>query len=159
RLKVLRSDNGGEYTSRDILAYLAGKGVRTQTTTPYTPEQNGLAERMNCTLMETARSTLHTCDLRRSHWGEPLMTAGYIRNRCPASALDGRTPEEAWKGSIPDISHLRIFGCKAYVHVPKERRDKLDAKAILCRFVGYCEGTKGWRFYQGNGKRIIKSRD
>jgi len=159
RLKVLRSDNGGEYTGNKFLAYLAAKGICAQTTTPHTPQQNGRAERMNRTLMESARSMLHARDLPRSLWGEALTTAAYIRNRCPADALGGRTPEEAWTGSVPDISNMRVFGCKAYVHVPNERRNKLDAKAVMCRFIGYCEGTKGWRFYEASGRRLIKSRD
>src|SRR5262249_48118625 len=70
RMKALHSDNGGEYVGREFLAYLAAKGVRAQTTTPYTPEQNGRAERMNRTLMESARSMLHARDLPRSLWGE-----------------------------------------------------------------------------------------
>src|SRR5262249_3184776 len=156
---VLRSDNGGEYVGREFLAYLTAKGLRAQTTTPYRPEQNGRAERMNRTLMESARSMLHARDLPRSLWGEALTTAAYIRNRCPASVLDGRTPEEAWTGSVPDISNMRVFGCKEYVHVPKEQRGKLDPKAVSCRFVGYCEGSKGWRFYAASGRRLIKSRN
>jgi len=159
RIKILRSDNGGEYSSSELLTYLAAKGIRAQTTTPHTPQQNGRAERMNRTLMESARSMLHARDLPRGLWGEALTTAAYIRNRCPAAALRGRTPEEMWTGNVPDISNMRIFGCKAYVHVPKEKRNKLEAKAVECRFIGYCEGTKGWRFYEARTRRLVKSRD
>ncbi len=66
----------------------------------------------------------------------------YIKNRCPTKALDSKTPQEAWSGKKPDVSHLRVFGCKAFAHVPDEKRTELESKSMPCVFLGYNESTK-----------------
>jgi transposase InsO family protein len=81
RVKALRSDNGGEYNSAKFKKYLAEHGICAQTTAPYTPEQNGVSERMNRTLVECARTMLHAQDMNYTYWAEAVMTAAYIRNR------------------------------------------------------------------------------
>jgi hypothetical protein len=92
-------------------------------------------------------------------WAEAVNTAVYIKNRCPIKALDSKTPQEAWIGVKPDVSHLRVFGCKAFAHIPDEKRNKLEPKSIPCVFLGYCEGTKAYRLMCLETKKIIKSRD
>ena len=92
KLKVLRTDNGGEYTSAKFEDYLKAEGVRHERTVPKTPEQNGVAERMNRTLVETTRSMLIDSKLPHKFWAEALATATYIRNRCTTKAIDGMTP-------------------------------------------------------------------
>ncbi len=74
-----------------------------------------------------------------------MNTTVYIKNRCPTKALDSKTPQEAWSGRKPDVSHLRIFGCKAFAHVPDKKRTKLESKSMPCVFLGYYEGTKAYR--------------
>jgi hypothetical protein len=69
---------------------------------------------------------------------------GYIKNRCPTKALDSKTPQEAWNGRKPDVFHLKVFGCKAFAHVPDEKRTKLESKSMPCVFLGYYEGTKAY---------------
>ncbi len=88
-----------------------------------------------------------------------MNTAVYIKNRCPTKVLDSNTPQEAWTGTKPDVSHLRVFGCKTFAHIPDEKRSKLESKSIPCVFLGYCEGTKAYRLMCLKTKRIIKSRD
>jgi hypothetical protein len=88
-----------------------------------------------------------------------MNTAVYIKNRCPTKALNSKTPQEAWSGRKPDVSHLRVFGCKAFAHVPDEKRTKLQSKSMPCVFLGYYEGTKAYRLMCLETKRIIKSRD
>ena len=83
----------------------------------------------------------------------------YTRNRCSNKALVNVTPEEAWSGKRPCISHMRVFGCIAYAKVPDEKRTKLVAKGIKCLFVGYCEGTKAYRLACLESQKIIKSPD
>jgi len=83
----------------------------------------------------------------------------YIKNRCPTKALDSKTPQEAWSGRKPDVSHLRVFGCKAFAHVPDEKRTKLESKSMPCVVLGYYEGTKAYRLMSVETKRIIKSKD
>jgi hypothetical protein len=156
RLKVLRSDNGGEYKA--FSDYLTKRGIRHQTTAPYTPEQNGVAERANRTLVEGGRTMLKTQGMEDRFWGEAIATAAYLRNRSPTKALD-ITPEEAWTGKKPSISHLRIFGCPAYMHVPKTNRSKLDSKTVKCIFVGYVEDSKSYKLYDEKSRKFLKSRD
>lgn len=92
KLKVLRSDNGGEYTSAEFKDYLRKEGIRNQLTVPKCPEQNGVAEHLNRTLMEMVRSMLSVFKLPQTFWAEALNTAVYIRNRCPTRAVEGSTP-------------------------------------------------------------------
>lgn len=159
KIKVLRSDNGKEYVNREYQLFLEKFGIQHQTTNPYTPEQNGLAERMNRTLVDRARCLILNSRLDKSFWAEAVSTAAYIINRSPTKALDYKTPYEKWSGKKPNINNMRIFGCDAMVHVPKAKRQKLDSKAVKMLFVGYCEYTKGYRFYDRNKRQIYKSRD
>ena len=158
-VKILRSDNGGEYLSKLFDTYCKSKGIIHQLTAPYSPQQNGVAERMNRTLVEMIRCMLHQSKTPLSFWGEALFTAVYIRNRVPSSANDGKTPFTLWYGSIPDLSNLRIFWCDAFVHVPDVKRKKLDAKARKCKFVGYSLEQKAYRFWDPVQRKIIISRD
>jgi len=159
RLKILRTDNGGEYTSAEFESYLKTEGVRRQLTIPKTPEQNGVAERMNRTLVETVRSMLADAELPPVFWAEALSTAVYLRNRSPTKALKDITPYEAWTGEKPNVEHLRTFGCTAYAHVPKDERKKLDSKAKRCILLGYGADTKGYRLYDPEKRRVFYSRD
>ena len=95
-------------------------GIKFEYTTPYTPEQNGVAERLNRSLIIMARAMLLDANLPIRLWGEAVNTASYLRNRTPIGPND-RTPEEAYTGHIPYIGHLRVYGCIAYQHIPKER--------------------------------------
>ncbi len=92
-------------------------------------------------------------------WGEAVNIAMYIKNRCPTKALDSKTPQEAWSDRKPDVSHLRVFSCKVFAHVPDEKRTKLESKFMPCVFLGYYEGTKVYHLMYVETKRIIKSRD
>ncbi|XP_063049961.1 uncharacterized protein LOC134444635 [Engraulis encrasicolus] len=154
KLKVLRTDNGGEYTSKEFDAFLKTEGVRHELTVPKTPEQNGVAERMNRTLVETVRSMLADAKLPQKFWAEALATAVYLRNRSPTKAVADMTPYEAWT-----VSHLRVFGCDAYAHIPKDERKKLDPKARKCILLGYGTETKGYRLYDTKQTKVFYSRD
>ena len=159
KLKVLRTDEGGEYTSNEFEEFLKSAGIRHEQTISKTPEQNGVAERMNRTLVESERSILSDAHLPHTFWAEAVMTAVYLQNRSPTKAVSGKTPYEAWTKKKPSVSHLCVFGCKAYVHILKDERGKLDCKAKCCVFVGYGEETKGYRLYDTIKKKIVLSRD
>jgi hypothetical protein len=159
KIKVFRSDNGGEYISKGFKRFLNAHDIEKQTSTPYRPQQNGVAERANRTLVEMARNMLHAKNFKKSLWVEAVMNAAYTRNRCPSRALPSITSEETWSGRKPCISHMRVFGCIAYAMVPDEKRGKLDAKGTKCLFLGYCEGTKAYRLMCVQSKKIIKCRD
>jgi transposase InsO family protein len=123
-VKILRSDNGGEYTSNNFVKYCAEKGISHEFTSPYSPEQNGVAERLNRTIMESVRSMIYHAGLPLVFLAKACSTAVYIYNRSPTTALKDKTPYECLFGRKTDISNLRVFGCKCYVHVPDCRRHK-----------------------------------
>ncbi|CAH2083649.1 unnamed protein product [Euphydryas editha] len=159
KIKVLRTDNGTEYCNTPFETFLSNSGIVHQTSTPYTPQHNGLAERMNRTLVEKARCMLFHANLQKKLWAEAVGTAAYILNRSPNKALNGKTPFELWNGHKPDLSHLRIFGSEAMVFVPKEKRQKWDKKSKRMILVGYCDNTKGYRLLDEKTYKVIKSRD
>jgi hypothetical protein len=92
-------------------------------------------------------------------WGEAVNKVVYNKNQCPTKALDSKTPQEAWSGRKLGVSHLKVFGCKAFAHVPDENRTKLESKTRPCVFLGYYEGTKAYCLMCVETKKIIKSRD
>lgn len=145
KIKILRSDNGREYVNKQFQIYLQEHGIEHQTTVPYSPQQNGVAERANRTIMESGRCMLQDAGLDRRFWAEALNTSIFIKNKSPSKAVRGTTPEEKWSGNKVNLSNLRIFGCAAYSMIPKEKRKKLDAKSKLYIFVGYCGESKGYR--------------
>ena len=159
KIKTLRTDNGGEYTSREFNKYLRTEGIRHELTVPKTPEQNGVAERLNRTLVEGVRAMLTDSQLPHKFWAEALSTVVYLRNRSYSSVVSGMTPFQAWSGNRPSLENLRIFGCTAYSHISKDERKKLDSKARKCIFLGYGEATKGYRLYDPVKGRVIHSRD
>jgi transposase InsO family protein len=122
KIKVLRTDNGGEFCSTEFDKFCKENGIERHKTTPYTPQQNGVAEWMNRTLMERARSMLSGVNLEKKFWVEVVATACYLINRSPTSSLVDKTPMEVWMGKNPSLQHLHVFGCEAYAHVPKENK-------------------------------------
>jgi len=159
KVQTIRTDRGGEYLSKAFDAFCLEKGIVHQCTTPYTPQQNGVAERKNRSLMEMARCMLKAKGLPHKFWVEALMCATHVLNRCPTKALKSITPYEAWFDKKPSVDYFRVFGCLAYAHVPQELRGKLDDKAVKCIFVGYSSQSKGYRLYNPNTRRIFVSRD
>ena len=126
---------------------------------PYTPQQNGVAERKSMSLMEMARCMVKSQFLPHAFWLEAVMCATYVLNRCPTKALQSITPYEAWHGRKPFVAHLHVFGCLAYALVPVQHRRKLDDKVVKCIFVGYSSESKGYMLYHPQTKRILVSRD
>lgn len=159
KIKVLRSDNGGEYISRHFADHLASNGIQHQTTVPKNPEQNGAAERLNRTLLETVRSMLGDSGLPKRFWAEALSTATYLKNRSPTKALEQLTPVEAWTGRKPNVRHLRVFGCRAFAHIPRDERDKLDPKTRPCWLMGYGEASKSYKLFDQKRGGVFYSRD
>lgn len=156
--KIVRSDRGGEYTGKRLADYFAVNGIQTQLTAAYSPQQNGKAERKNRTLIEMARCMLIDADLPHTFWGEAVATANFVQNRVITRTSDV-TPYERWNGVRPGIDVFQIFGAKCFVHVPSEKRRKLDNVATQMVFLGYDEKSKAYRCYNAESKRIIVSRD
>ncbi|WIA35441.1 hypothetical protein OEZ86_003881 [Tetradesmus obliquus] len=156
KVKALRSDNGPEYMSNTVLAYLKKNGIRHEPTVTYNPQQNGMAERFNRTLMEKARAMLIEASLPKNLWAEAVNTANELYLLAPAAGLTC-TPYEAFFKQKPDISHLRVFGSKVYSVTPPSKRKKLDPKATLGTLVGYA--PKGYRILSNDTGDIVISRD
>ena len=158
-VKVLRSDNGGEYVSNNFIKYCAEKGIMHELTSPYCPEQNGVVERLNRTIMESARSMIYHAGLPLDFWAEACNTAVYIHNRSPTTCLKDKTPYDCLFGKKPNVSHLPVLGCKCYVHIPNSNRRKLDQKSYEAIFISYKDGTKGYKDYDVKRNRFMISHD
>ena len=126
---TLRTDNGGEYTSQDFEKYLQENGIKHQTIVPYNPQQNGVAERMNRTLLNMVRSMMFFKNVKLMFWGEAVLCAVYIKNRCPSAALQNKTPYEMWHFHLLAVNHFRIFGSTCYALIPEKQRHKLGARS------------------------------
>jgi transposase InsO family protein len=126
KIKILRSDNGGEYTSEEFANFCKYVRIKRELTTPYNPQQNGVAEIKNKNIMEAVKTMIHDQDLPMHLWEEATKTIVYVQNRLSHSALGFKTPEEMFSGKKPKVSHLKIFGCPVFVHILKEKRTKLD---------------------------------
>ena len=160
KLRVLHSDRGGEYIAASVKLILDQNGIEHNLTMPGTPQQNGKAERFNRTIFDKALSMLHTSGLSNGFWEYAISTAVHIYNRSPTRSLQWRTPHEIWSaGHVPDVSYLRIFGCKAWMHVPADKRRKLDVKATEVTFIRYESGSKGYRLWDKRTHSIHLSQD
>jgi hypothetical protein len=147
KIKILRSDNGGEYTSKEFVKFCRDVGIKRELTTPYNPQQNSVAERKNRTIMGAVKTMIQDQDLLMCLWDEATMVAVYVQNILSHSALGFKTPEEMFTGKKPEVSHLKIFGCPVFIHIPKEKRNKLEPSRKKGIFVGYCEVSKAFRIY------------
>ncbi len=143
-ISILRSDNGGEYLSKNFENYLKENGIESQTSTAYTPQQNGVAERMNRTLQDSMRSMLMEAKLSKQYWGYALKCAVFVRNLCQSTSTKRKAPFEMLTGEAPKLEKLHVFGCICYAHIAKELRSKLDPRAIRCIFLGYSEQSSGY---------------
>ena len=158
-IKALRSDRGGEFTSNKFEQFCEANGIRHFLTVPMTPQQNGVVERKNRTILNMARSMLKSKKMPKEFWAEAVSCAVYLSNLSPTISVPGKTPQEAWTSRKPNVSHLRVFGSIAYAHVPDEKRSKLDEKSEKYVFIGYDLRSKGYKLYSPATKKVIISRD
>ncbi|HEX4706357.1 MAG TPA: reverse transcriptase domain-containing protein, partial [Candidatus Udaeobacter sp.] len=159
RTRILRSDGGGEYTGAVVQNFLRERGIKHEVTTPETPQHNGVSERMNRTLLDKVRTMLYDSSLPPSYWYHALEYAVLLHNISPTQALPDVTPAEAWSGNKPDVSHIRVFGSKAFVHIPDSQRDKLSAKSLTCVFLGRSRNKKAYSLVHQPTRRFLESRD
>jgi hypothetical protein len=159
KIKIVRSDNGGEYTSKELVSFRRDVEIKRELITPYNPKKNGVAERKNRTIMEAVKTMIHDQDLPMHFWAEAARTTVYVHNTLSHRALGFKTPEEMFSGKKPEVSHLKIFGCPVFVHILKERRIKLDPSRRKGIFVEYYEVSKAFRIYIPSYHHIEISRD
>ena len=159
KLKVLRSDNGREYLGTNFCIDINKMGIKRQFSVEYTPQQNGVAERANRTIVEMARCLLIGSGLHEKFWAEATDTAVYLKNRCPTKALDGKTPYEVWNKIKPSVGHLRVFGTRVIMLDKRLNKSKFGKKGMECILIGYCSESKAYRLYNVETKKLCKSRD
>lgn len=126
KLKTLRSDRGGEFTSHAFNKYYEELGIRMEFLAPYIPQQNGVVERKNWTIVEMARCLLKDGGLPTEFWAEAMATLVYIINRSPTHALEGKTLYEMWHGEKLDVHYFRIFRSIVFVLTPSQKLSKLE---------------------------------
>ncbi|KAL3638973.1 Beta-galactosidase 8 [Castilleja foliolosa] len=163
KIKILRSDNGGEFLNEKMRSFFQENGLIHQTSCPNTPQQNGIAERKNRTILEKTRALLFDSGVPTNFWPEAVATSVYLLNRLPTKILDFKTPSNYFqtmtdkiiKPSLPP----KIFGCTVFVHIPKSNRSKLDPCALKCVFLGYGNNQKGYRCYHPPTGRLYVTMD
>jgi hypothetical protein len=141
KLKAIRSDNAPEFIK--LSKELERDGIKVELTVPYTPSQNGVAERLNRTLITKARAMLVTAEIPSQLWGEVVHVACYLKNLTPVDTL--KSPEELWTGRPLDLRHLRTFGCVAFVYILTAKREKLEKTSFKGVFVGYSQTARQYR--------------
>ncbi|KAL3523634.1 hypothetical protein ACH5RR_016468 [Cinchona calisaya] len=159
QIKILRSDNGGEYMSNSFQEFLQTNGIISQRSCPSTPQQNGVAERKNRHLLDVVRTLLLESFVPSRFWCEALSTAVHLINRLPSSSLNHVSPFTRLFGRTPNYSNLRTFGCVCFVHLPAHERTKLTPQSVQCAFLGYSVYQKGFLCYDPHLNRIRISRN
>ncbi|GJT41974.1 retrotransposon protein, putative, ty1-copia subclass [Tanacetum coccineum] len=157
-VKKLRTDNGLDFCNREFEQLCIKSGIARHLTISGTTQQNGVAKRMNRTLMDKVRCLLIQSGLPKTCWTEATCTTAYLINRSPSRAIEKKTPMEMWLGHPSDYGMLRIFGCVAYPH---DKQGKLKPRAVKCILLGYPKGVKGYRLYRldGESPKIVTIRN
>ncbi|KAH9650014.1 hypothetical protein KPL70_026198 [Citrus sinensis] len=158
KVKKLRIDNGLEYCNKMFDDFCASEGIGRHRTVRMTPQQNGLAERMNMTLMNKVRCMMIQSKLPKGLWAETLLTACLLVNLSPSAAIEFKTPYELWSGKPGNYNNLKVFGCTTYAHT---NQGKLEPRALKGQLIGYPDGVKGYKLWcsQLTPPRCITSRD
>ena len=160
RVKILRTDRGGEYMSDEYEEHLTSRGVLHQLSAVETPQQNGVSERLNRTLLDLVRSMIHAKNLPKQFWAEALATAVYVRNRVTSRSIGkNKTPHHLWHGHAPNLAHLRVFGSKCWYKIPPSKVKKLDERAREAIMIGYADSSKAYKLWDDERKNAVVSRD
>lgn len=159
KVKCIRTDNGTEFICQPLTEYLEENGIIHERTVPYCPESNAKIEREMRTVKDASRAMLQKYNTPEFLWAEAVGTAVYILNRILNKKCNNKTAFEEVFDRVPDLAHIKIFGCKAYAQVPTELRRAWDAKAKVYTLVGYESTSKHYRLYDSGEKKIIIHRN
>ncbi|KAI3518152.1 hypothetical protein L1887_06594 [Cichorium endivia] len=159
KVKVFRTDRGGEFLSNEFTKYCNETGVERHYTSPYSRQQNGVVERRNRTVLEMVRCNLKTMTMPDVLWGEAVVHSVYVLNRAHSKALKNSTPYEVWTGRKPHVEHLRVFGCVAHTKIAKGHLKKLEDRSFRLVHLGIEKGTKAYRLLDPDTGKIHVSRD
>ncbi|GKB09683.1 putative RNA-directed DNA polymerase [Tanacetum coccineum] len=158
-IKRIRCDNGGEFVSNKMIDFYAREGIVLETSCPHTPQQNGVVERKHRHLLETARALKFEANLPTRFWGECVLTAAHVINRLPSEVIENKTPYEILHNSKPNYDHMKVFGCLAYYRSVETKGDKFEVRGRPGVFLGYPPGTKGYKVYDLQHRKMVTSRD
>ena len=156
---TFRTDRGGEFTSQDFQAFCDQHGIKRHLTAPYSPQQNGVVERRNRTLMEMTRSMMKHMSVPSYLWGEAVRHSTYLIHRVATRTLRLQTPYECYKKKKPNVGHLRVFGCVCYAKNEAPHLKKLDDRSRELVHLGIEPGSKAYRLYDPTNRRVVVSRD
>jgi hypothetical protein len=159
KIKVLRLNNGGQYTSTEFNDFYAREGIKRELTVPYNLQHNRVVERKNKAIVGAARAMLHNQGIPLFLWTEACNTAIYLQNKSPHRVLGNKTPEEAFSVKKPKVGHFSIFECLTYSHVPSQKRTKLEPTTEKGIFVGYSETSKAFLIYIPSLRKTVVRRD
>ncbi|GJS95295.1 putative ribonuclease H-like domain-containing protein [Tanacetum coccineum] len=154
KVKTIRCDNGTEFKNRDIIEFCGSKGIKREYSNARTPQQNGVAERKNMTLIKAARTMLADSFLPNTFWAEAVSTACYVLNRVLVTKSQNKTPYELITGKIPIISYIRPFGCHVTILNTFDHLGKFEGKSDEGFLVGYSLNSKAFRVYNLETKRV-----
>lgn len=159
KIRTFRTDRGGEFVSHEFNEFCAESGIIRHLTDPYTPQQNGVVERRNRTLMEMTRSILKHMLVPNYLWGEATRHSTYVLNRVATRVLKDQTPYEMLKKRKPNVGHLRVFGCIGYAKTVKPHLKKLEDRASMLVHLGTEQGSKAYRMFDPRTQKIVVNRD
>ena len=159
KLCEVMTDNARELSMGEMRELCEREGIKLNTTVPYHPASNGVAERAIGVLTNSVRAMLHDSGLPKSLWAEAFSTATYVHNRTPTTALGGLTPYEVLYETRPNISDLRAFGAPCAIVQPAVKLKKLDDRTNMCFFLGYKYGGGGYRVWRPEMKVVVEARD
>jgi len=158
KVKAMQMDRGGEYVNEEMTSLLSKRGIAHRKTIGYLPKQNGSTERLNRDLQEKGNAMLEDSGLGEELWAEAMVTTNYTHNRLP-SRVHGKTPWEKFFGEKPDVNHMCVFGARAYMHIPKENRKKMQSISERGVFVGYGPDYKAYKVLRERDGQILVSHD
>ncbi|PKU70861.1 Retrovirus-related Pol polyprotein from transposon TNT 1-94 [Dendrobium catenatum] len=158
KIKILRTDGGTEYRNITLSKFLSSNGIQHQLSCPYTPEQNGVAERKHRHIIETTRTLLHQASVPLQFWPDAANTAVYLINRLPSSNTNNYSPFQSFYKQHPSYDHLKTFGCECFPLSHPPLRHKLQQKSQSCVFLGYSEQYKGYKCLNKHTNSIQYSR-
>ena len=154
-MTCLRSDRGGEFTSRDFEVFYNDKGIKRKTLAPKTPPYNGIEERRNILVIDCARILMMEKNVALKYWREAISTTVYTLNRVQIKKGTNATPFELWYGHSPNLKHFKVFGCKCYI-LKESKNGKFDAKSDEGIFLGYSTRSKAYKCLNTNTKSCGK---
>lgn len=158
-MKSIRTDNAPELTKGETLDLYLAKGIKQQSSCTETPQQNGVVERKQKHILETARCLFYQSNLSMQFWGDCIQCAVHLINRMPLTVLNGMTPYEKIHSIKPKLDYLKVFGCLCYVSTLKQGRHKFSQRAQQCVFLGYPANKKGYKVYNIERQMEIISKD